>query len=130
VINAVLMRLDSFSWSETTVNTRGAVRVALAGALPHPAPVVAPWPDSAGRPIKHGERLAHPDGTSFIAVRLNGFESETDAWRAVYESVRPDVARLCLQIGDKGMAVVTRKPLTFSEAGLSRLAAAVKGGAA
>jgi hypothetical protein len=37
VIHAVLGKLDSFSWSETTVDTRDAIRVALADTLPAPA---------------------------------------------------------------------------------------------
>jgi hypothetical protein len=63
---------------------------------------VAPWPDYLGQPIHHGARLAHPDGTGFVAVRLMGYDSEGDSWRAVYDDA--SVSRLCLQIGDKGQA--------------------------
>lgn len=76
---------------------------------------VAPWPDFQGRPIKHGARLAHPTGQRFTAVFLENHTNATDAWRAVYEDA--SVSRLCLQIGDKGRAVLSpaqaeRKALT------------------
>ena len=71
---------------------------------------VAPWPDFAGKPIRHGDRLRHPDGSTFVAFRLNGHEHESDAWRCVYDALWVDssmvTSRLCLQIGDKGQAVV------------------------
>lgn len=66
----------------------------------------APWPDFAGRQINHGDYLAHPDGTEFVAVRLNGFDDEGDAWRAIYGNP-PSISRLCLQIGNKGRAVLS-----------------------
>lgn len=66
--------------------------------------LVAPWADFKGGPIRHGDRLSHPDGTTFVALRLNGFDAETDAWRAVYDHDPQTVSRLCLQIGDKGQA--------------------------
>lgn len=69
--------------------------------------VLAPWPDFKGNPIYHGSRLRHPDGTSFVAMRLYGFTQETDAWRAIYDGLEPSgVSRLCLQIGDKGQATI------------------------
>lgn len=66
--------------------------------------LVAPWPDFAGNSIHQGDRLVHPTGESFVAVRLDGWEQETDAWRAVYDDAT--VSRLCLQLGDRGCAVV------------------------
>lgn len=65
---------------------------------------VAPWPDFAGNPIRHGDRLAHPTGEEFTAVWLKGHEHEGDAWRAVYDDAT--MSRLGLQIGDKGQAVL------------------------
>lgn len=70
----------------------------IGGAQP-----IAPWPDFAGNPIRHGDRLAHPTGEEFTAVWLKGHEDEGDAWRAVYDNAT--VSRLGLQIGDKGQAV-------------------------
>ena len=72
------------------------------------APVIAPWPDFRGQPIRHGDRLTHSDGNTFIAVRLSGFDDEGDAWRAIYDNDPLHVSRLCLQIGDKGRAVLVR----------------------
>lgn len=69
--------------------------------------LTAPWPDFLGQTIRHGDRLTHPNGIEFVAVRLNGFENESDAWRAVYDG-EVNVSRLCLQIGDKGRAVLSR----------------------
>jgi hypothetical protein len=72
---------------------------------------VAPWPDFVGQPINHGDRLMHPDGTTFVAVRLNGHAREEDAWRAVYDAEPTgSVSRLGLQIGDRGRAAVVPDP--------------------
>lgn len=72
--------------------------------------LVAPWSDFIGQPIHHGDRLTHQDGTEFVAIRLNGFQEESDAWRAVYDNAPQSVSRLCLQIGDKGRAVLATTP--------------------
>jgi hypothetical protein len=69
---------------------------------------IAPWTDHLGQPVHHGARLSHPDGTEFVAVHLSGYDSESDAWRAVYDDAT--VSRLCLQIGDKGQAFVASPP--------------------
>lgn len=100
---------------------RGDVQAAITGmryiikrteeAAAHTAPaqevrgVRAPWPDHLGQPIHHGDRLSHPNGHEFTAVRLNGHAQETDAWRAIYDDC--SVSRLCLQIGDKGQAFLS-----------------------
>lgn len=65
---------------------------------------VSPWPDFLGQPIHHGDRLTHPNGTEFTAIRLHGYADESDAWRAVYDDAM--VHRLGLQIGEKGQAVL------------------------
>lgn len=70
--------------------------------------VLCPWPDYIGTPIRHGDRLSHPDGTEFVAVYLNGYDTAEDSWRAVYDA--GPVSRLCLQIGDKGQAVLITHP--------------------
>ncbi len=69
---------------------------------------LAPWPDFNGNPIHHGDRMWHPvSGQTFTAVRLRGIPDPGNAWRAIYDSEDPvGVSRLCLQIGDKGMAVL------------------------
>jgi hypothetical protein len=71
-------------------------------------PPIAPWPDYEGKPIQHGDRLRHPDGMTFVAVRINDQPTESDAWRCMYDGPELSVmtSRLCLQIGDKGQAVV------------------------
>lgn len=76
-------------------------------------PEKSPWPDFMGNPIHHGDTLAHTDGTEFIAVKLPGYINESDAWRGIYngsamDSTPPVVSRLCLQIGEKGRAVVIK----------------------
>lgn len=64
----------------------------------------APWKDWAGCKIRHGDRMRHADGTTFVAIRLEGFDHPADAWRAVYSDLT--VSRLCLQIGKRGQACV------------------------
>lgn len=74
-----------------------------------PPPQAAPWPDTQGNSIYHGDTLRHPfSGAEFVAVHLNGYDNPGDAWRAVYRDA--SVGRLCLQIGDKGQAVVVQSP--------------------
>lgn len=90
---------------------RLAVVDALAASTPSVEPV-APWPDFLGQPIRHGDRLIHPTGEEFVAVRLNGQRDEGDAWRCIYDNNPQNVSRLCLQIGDKGRAVLLATPTT------------------
>jgi len=74
-------------------------------------PALAPWPDAAGNPIYHGDRLRHPaDGLEFVAVKLPIGDEPSDMWRAVYvlKGDLVTVSRLCLQIGEKGQAVVVK----------------------
>lgn len=70
----------------------------------------APWPDFAGQPIHHGDEIAHPfsgeRGTVIYCPDVNS-TLEADRWRVIYENA--NVSRLCLQIGDKGQAVVTQR---------------------
>jgi hypothetical protein len=74
-----------------------------AGAEP-----VAPWPDFAGATIRSGDRIAHPDGAAGTVVYVPGFDGPHDSWRVVYDG-SAELSRLCLQIGDKGMASVIRR---------------------
>lgn len=65
----------------------------------------APWPDYAGRPIYEGDTVEHPSGDRGIVRFFEAYESQSDQWRVDYGDL-PIALRLCLQIGDKGRAVV------------------------
>ena len=68
----------------------------------------APWTDFVGGPIFEGDTILHPSGQRGKVVCWDKlYEDPSDKWRVKYED--GDVARLCLQIGDKGMAVVTNE---------------------
>lgn len=69
----------------------------------------APWPDYAGNPIHEGDVIVHPSGESGKVTFLEEYTKPSDQWRVDYGT--PHVSRLCLQIGDKGMAVV--RPVPF-----------------
>jgi hypothetical protein len=64
----------------------------------------APWPDFKGRRIFEGDTIVHPDGTKGIVIFKGEFEEPGDQWRVDYGL--PAASRLCLQIGDRGQAVV------------------------
>ena len=66
---------------------------------------VAPWPDYAGKPIREGDTITHPSGQSGVVVFLGDETDPRDQWRVDYGS--HGLSRLCLQIGDKGMAAVS-----------------------
>lgn len=66
---------------------------------------VAPWPDYAGNTIHEGDSLVHPNGDCGKVVFLQFVDSAEDAWQVDYGD---GVDRLCLQIGDRGQAVVRR----------------------
>ena len=72
----------------------------------------APWLDYAGNPIHEGDALVHPAGDRGVVVYYpNGrpgvsFDgNEADKWFVEY-SGDGNENRLCLQIGNKGQAVV------------------------
>jgi len=65
----------------------------------------APWNDSAGNEIHEGDTLQHPSGERGRVVFLAHESDPADQWRVNYGE--PALSRLCLQIGDKGRAVVT-----------------------
>jgi hypothetical protein len=91
-----------------------------------PCGVIAPWPDHRGQAIHHGARLKHPvDGRAFVAVRLNGYDNENDAWRAVYDDA--SVSRLCLQIGDKGRAALIGADFDRRDAAILECIRALRG---
>lgn len=66
---------------------------------------VAPWLDYAGKEIHEGDTIRHPDGEVGKVVFLYYEFNDSDAWRVNYGEGK--LSRLCLQIGDKGQAVVT-----------------------
>jgi hypothetical protein len=70
----------------------------------------APWPDYQGNTIHHGDRLVHPDGNTFVAIKLEGYDDEGDAWRAIYDYDPSHLSRLNLQIGDRGRAALKAQP--------------------
>lgn len=82
---------------------------------PRPTPTDrrrAPWPDFRGMAIYHGDEIVHPAtgerGTVVYCPRMKS-ELDTDRWQVIYETAI--VSRLCLQLGDKGQAVVVRRKL-------------------
>lgn len=68
----------------------------------------APWPDFAGHPIRERDLIRHPDGATGTVVLQPGPGSAQSRWRVDYGDGSPTLA-LCLQIGDKGRAVVIPK---------------------
>lgn len=69
------------------------------------ARMVAPWPDFEGNPIREGDTIRHPtDGATGTVIRLPDQTDHGDAWRVLYRD--GELSRLCLQVGEKGQAVV------------------------
>lgn len=64
----------------------------------------APWLDFAGNAIHEGDTLKHPSGERGLVVFLADASNPSDQWRVDYGN--GSLSRLCLQIGDKGQAVV------------------------
>ena len=71
---------------------------------------VAPWPCYRGNQITEGCTIIHPaDKSRGVVAYLSEFELPEDQWRVDYgdDDVQGSfLSRLCLQIGDKGMAYV------------------------
>ena len=65
----------------------------------------APWPDFDGKEIHEGDTIEHPLGERGTVVFLSHESDPGDQWRVDYGTA--GLSRLCLQIGDKGRAVVT-----------------------
>ena len=65
----------------------------------------APWPDFAGNPIHEGDIISHPESAELGRVWFNPDGKDLHAkWMVKYSDGLS--LRLCLQIGDKGMATV------------------------
>lgn len=67
----------------------------------------APWIDYAGHPIREGDTIRHPSGEEGEVVFMPEEGRPEDQWRVAYGDGL--LSRLCLQVGDKGQAVVVRR---------------------
>jgi len=65
---------------------------------------VAPWKDFVGGDIFDGSTIAHPSGETGIVVFVSHKQAPADQWMVDYGMGVE--SRLCLQIGDKGQAIV------------------------
>lgn len=83
---------------------RAAMEFLVAPEGEEGGPRLCPWPDFAENPIREGDIIRHPTGETGRVVFLAGWNNPTDQWRVDYGDGL--LSRLCLQIGDKGMAVV------------------------
>ncbi len=66
----------------------------------------APWPDFKGNELYEGNVIAHPSGQEGVIVYHPERETPNDQWLIQYNDEWE--SRLCLQVGDKGRAVVTK----------------------
>lgn len=67
----------------------------------------APWPDFYGEEIREGDIIDHPSGQSGVVVFCPDRETIHDQWVVKYGD--EGESRLCLQIGERGMAAVRGK---------------------
>lgn len=66
---------------------------------------LAPWKDFAGNDICEGDIITHPSGESGKVVFVPDGEVPEDQWMVAYVGSKY-LSRLCLQIGDRGQAVI------------------------
>lgn len=71
---------------------------------PYGDKAIAPWPDYDGNEIVEGDTVVNPSGQSGTVVYMQNYLELEDQWLVDYGDEM--YSRLCLQIGDKGMAVV------------------------
>lgn len=71
---------------------------------------LAPWSDFAGQPVHEGDTIEHPTGQRGVVEFWPLELDDGDAWRVRYVDDPDHLSRLCLQLGDKGMAVVVKVP--------------------
>lgn len=64
---------------------------------------IAPWTDFNCNKIYEGDTIVHPGGSTAKVVHDTSYRND---WRAVYED--GESCSLCLQVGDKGRAVVVK----------------------
>jgi hypothetical protein len=65
----------------------------------------SPFRDYAGQIIYEGDEIIHPSGECGIVVFIPALDDPNDAWKVSYSDSYIE-SRLCLQVGDKGCAVV------------------------
>ena len=66
--------------------------------------MIAPWKDFKGNSINIGDEIIHPSGQTGVVVFHEDRENDSDKWCVDYGTGYE--SRLCLQVGDKGMAEV------------------------
>lgn len=64
----------------------------------------SPYLDFVDNEIYEGDTLIHPSGETGKVVFLENEPRPDDQWRVDYGT--NDLSRLCMQIGDKGQAIV------------------------
>lgn len=69
---------------------------------------LAPWTDYSGYPIFENDLIQHPSGEIALVVFLESESEQSNQWRVKYSD--NSLSRLCLQIGDKGQAIVIGHP--------------------
>ncbi|EJB8469554.1 hypothetical protein MW367_003542 [Acinetobacter baumannii] len=70
---------------------------------------MAPWLDYSGNPIFENDLIEHPSGEIGLVIFLESECEPYNQWRVKYND--NVLSRLCLQIGDKGQAIVVGHPL-------------------
>ncbi|HBM8159188.1 TPA: hypothetical protein L0W42_001693 [Acinetobacter baumannii] len=70
---------------------------------------MAPWLDYSGNPIFENDLIEHPSGEIGLVIFLQSECEPYNQWRVKYND--NVLLRLCLQIGDKGQAIVVGHPL-------------------
>jgi hypothetical protein len=66
----------------------------------------APWKDYKGNEIYEGNINIHPSGENGVVMYHRERKEPSDQWTVNYGGYLE--SRLCLQIGDKGQAIVFR----------------------
>lgn len=66
----------------------------------------APWLDWEGRPILENDMIQHPDGSMGQVAFFDQFHGAANQWRVIYDDEQGtcEMLRLCIQVGDRGMA--------------------------
>lgn len=67
---------------------------------------IAPWKDFQGQEIPEGCTIKHPSGQTGTVVYKPERQALNDQWLVDYGNGVE--SRLCLQVGDKGRAVVAK----------------------
>lgn len=71
----------------------------------------APWFDFSGNEIREGDTIRHPSGETGVVCFWESQSEPSDQWRVFYAGRVAQYSRLCLQIGERGRAVVVRPVL-------------------